>query len=153
MMTHFKQNDPRWKLKKIRGTNLLVNDYGCLICCVAMLSTYFGDNFGPVGAIDLTGFTPEGKMIWRSGNYKTFEFDKIVKGRDDDLIKKALKDPDRAVILGLNNAKHWVVATLFFDDLGTYEIMDPLDNTPSTSLRENDEISYMAFYKRKIEQN
>lgn len=149
MTTHFRQNDPRWAGVKIRGTDLKLKDYGCLICSIAILSTQFGDNFGPIGAMDMTGFTEDGKVIFRSGNYPSFEFDKIIKGRDDEMIKEAIKDDDRAVILGLNGGAHWVVATLYMEDLKTFEIADPLTRQPSSQLPDRDEITYMAFYKRK----
>jgi len=148
-MQNYKQNNPRWNRTKIRGTNLRVGEYGCLICCIATLASYFQPEIGVQGVIDLTGFWPDGNVIWKSGNYPSFEYDKIIKGRDDEAIKQALNDPDRAVILGLNSGKHWVVACQYNTELNNFEIADPLGNTDRSYLGGNDIIDYMAFYKRK----
>jgi len=149
MMRNYKQNNPRWNRTKIRGTDLRIGQYGCLICCIASLSTYFGQDIGVQGVIDLTGFMPNGHLIWRSGIYPDFEFEKIIKGCDQNLIIDALNDPDRAVILGLNNAKHWVTATGINAETGDLFIADPLGPNERDYLRENDVIDYMAFFKRK----
>src|SRR5574343_1012928 len=148
-MINYKQNNPRWNRTKIRGTNISIGEYGCLICCIATLSTDFGQGFGPQGAMDLTGFTKDGKVIWRSGIYTDFEFEKIVKGYDREAIINALNDPNRAVILGLNGAKHWVVASDIDPTTGDLQIADPLGKNERDILGKNDVIDYMAFYKRK----
>lgn len=148
-MINYKQTNPKWNRTKIRGTNLRVGMYGCLICCIASLASYFQPEIGVQGVIDLTGFTPDGKLIWKSGIYPSFEYEKIIKGCDYEAIKSALDDPDRAVILGLNGGKHWVVACGEINKGGQYEIADPLGNTDRSFLGINDIIDYMAFFKRK----
>jgi hypothetical protein len=101
------------------------------------------------GVIDLTGFTPEGKVIWKSGIYGSFEYDYILKGRDDIEIDRALTDPNRAVLFGLNGGKHWVVACATLINPDAYMVADPLGKLDRNILPERDEISYMAFFKRK----
>lgn len=149
MMKNYKQNNPRWNRTKIRGTELRVGLYGCLICSIASLATYFGRDIGVQGVIDLTGFTPDGKLIWRSGLYPDFEFDRIVKGHDHEMIMEALADPDRAVILGINEAKHWVVATNYNEQNARYVVADPLGKNERDFLNQYDTVAYMAFFKRK----
>ena len=126
-----------------------VGQYGCLICCIATLASYFQPEIGVQGVIDLTGFTPEGKIIWKSGIYPSFEYDYIIKGRDDVEIDRALIDPDRAVIFGLNGGKHWVVGCAALINPDAYMVADPLGKLDRNILPERDEISYMAFFKRK----
>jgi len=148
-MINYKQNNPRWNRTKIRGTDLRVGMYGCLICSIASISSYFGSNIGVQGVIDLTGFLPNGHLIFRSGNYPDFKFDKILKGCDQNSIIEALNDPDRAVILGLNGGAHWVVACSIDIATGNLRIADPLGSQDREFLRQNDVIDYMAFYSRK----
>ena len=149
MMTSFSQRDPQWGDLCITGTMLKIKDYGCLLCCIADLSTYFGEGFDPIGALRRCSFTPEGELIWAVNSLEDFEFVELIKGRNDDMIKQYLDDPDTAVILGLYGGRHWVVACSYFPNTNLYRIADPYNGDKCEIDRYGNQISYMAFYKRK----
>lgn len=96
-----------------------------------MLSDYFK----PFGTPDQIAahrdwFTKDGLVIWSALNLKSMKFEKRLYGRNDVEIMNSLKDPNKAVILQVENY-HWVVC-LGKDLFGRYRIADPWFGDKST---------------------
>jgi hypothetical protein len=114
VFTKYSQNDPVWKNFKIGDSSLSVGDYGCLISCIATLSSYFGENKTPGELCRIKKlFTPSGLVIWKKIDevyktmrflYRYYQFNERV--ADDAL----LKDPNKCIIFQVDNKKHWVSA-------------------------------------------
>ena len=115
-----------------------------------MLASYFGDKLTPLDIARRCKFTSDAKIIWASVNFEYFEFDYRYYQDSKDIIDRALADPDLAVILEVNNKKHWVVATgrTFFMD--KYRIADPFYGDRSTLARYGNKINGFALFTRKI---
>jgi len=69
-------------------------------------------------------------------------------GRNDINILAALKDPNQAVILEVDNASHWCVGvrkTLFGND---YVVVDPWTGKQATACGTYKNITGAAYFKR-----
>ncbi len=144
-MQSFSQRDPAWASQHLGGSNLTIGRYGCTTVSISMLSTYFGDNLNPSQVANKIKYT-NGLIIWGSCVFNHFRFDRREYGRNDANIKAALKDPNRAVILEVQNGSHWVVAT-GNSWLGGYKIADPWFGDFSTTSRYKN-ITGAAYFKR-----
>lgn len=147
-MISYKQGGPRWADKTIGNTQLTLKRVGCLITCVADLSTYFGDLFDPAIVCDRCKFTPDARLIWASAVFPSFEFERREYGFNDEGIFAALEDPDRAVILQVNDGAHWVVATGWSIWHNCYKIADPLYGDRATIKRYHSNITGAAYFRR-----
>lgn len=118
------QRDPRWAALKIGASNLTIGRYGCTLTCMSMLTDYF-DHWGSPEQIagHDEWFTKDGLVNWKALKLKAMSFEKRLYGRNDAEIVKSLNDPNKAVILQVENY-HWVVC-LGKDIFGRYRIADP----------------------------
>lgn len=118
------QRDPQWSAHKIGSSTLTIGRYGCTLTCLSMLTDYF-QHFGTPAQIaeHKDWFTKDGLVKWDKLNLKAMTFEKRLYGRNDAEIEKSLKDPNKAVILQVENY-HWVVC-LGKDVFGRYRIADP----------------------------
>lgn len=124
MMKILNQRNLAWSQKKIGETNLTVGRYGCLITCIAMLSSYYGLFRDPEWLAENLKFTKDGLLYWSSCNFENFKFERRVYGQNDYLIKKSLlSNPDTAVVVEVDYS-HWVVI-IGRDWRGRYRIADP----------------------------
>lgn len=93
-----------------------------------MLSDYFNCFKSPLQiATDTQNYTIDGLIIWKNLSFPKMKFVYRDYGENDAMINDALKDPNKAVMLQVNNGQHWVVAirkTLFGKD---YVCVDPWD--------------------------
>lgn len=121
---------------------------GCLITCIADLSTYFHPARLPSDIVAKASFTAQGLVIWSSLKLVGFQFYLRDHVRNDARIQQHIKHPDLAVALQVANATHWVVGTglPFFGAL--YKIADPLFGDFSTMKRYQDSVTGAAYFKR-----
>ncbi len=145
-MQSYSQRDPRWANVRLGASNLFMGRYGCTTTCIADLSTYFGDNDNPAEVAQRLQYTT-GLIIWGSCKFPHFHFERREFGRNDANIKAALRDPNRAVILQVQNGSHWVVAT-GNALLGGYKIADPWFGDFSTTRRYGNSITGAAYFRR-----
>lgn len=145
-MDSFSQRDPKWADLHLGQSPLKMGRYGCTTTCIADLSTYFGDNFTPGWAVKNIKYTPDGLILWQSCKFFKFAFERREHGRNDANIEAALKDLNRAVILQVANASHWVVALGKL--LGVYRIADPWVGDKSTMLRYKNNITGAAYFRK-----
>lgn len=91
-----------------------------------MLTSYFGNFIYPdVIAKKETNYTKDGLIIWQNLQFDAMTFEKRLYGENIIEIQKSLLDPNKAVILNVNDGQHWVVAlrkTLFGN---SYIVADP----------------------------
>ena len=114
-----------------------------------MLSDYFGCFIWPAQiATERKFYTAGGLIIWRNLDFSCFKFERREYGRDDDNIRAAIRDPDRAVILEVAHS-HWVVAT-GHNWLRGYSIADPWLGDRATMRRYNNRITGAAYFQRSI---
>jgi len=124
-MIIYSQRDERWADKQIGQSDLKMGRYGCTVCCVAMLTTYFRDNFTPDELLKKLQFTSDGLLIWSSCVFPYFKFNLRDYSPSKSVILAHLKDPKLAVILKVGNINHWVVAYHYNKITGRFLVADP----------------------------
>ncbi len=146
------QRDPRWSQTKLGQSSLTIGRYGCTTTCISMLTSYFGIWQSPIEIATAPGnYTADGLVLWPniSSMLKSMKFDKRIQGRNDAEIMASLKDPNKAVILQVDNGQHWVVAikkTLFGND---YVIYDPWFGDKRTACGSYKNITGSAHWVKK----
>ena len=148
-MLSYSQRDPRWASESINGSGLSIGRFGCLITCIADLSTYFGDNLLPPQINAKCKFTSGGLLYWLSADFSTFVFNRRAYGRNDTEILQAIKDPTRAVVLQVASGSHWVVATGWQKEIKGFKIADPWLGDNSNMARYKKSITGAAYFVRK----
>jgi len=130
---NFKQNNPKWKNKKIGRTNLSIGSGGCAIACLSNLAKYYCIDAPPNLLTKQLRFTSNGAVYWNS--FTTIYPDIRFEGRinwskgpaDINLIHKLLQDRPIIVETRFNhkeNKPHWVKIYNQNGDMG-----DPLTNS------------------------
>lgn len=148
MMTYFSQRDPRWADDKLGASKIDMHHYGCTTTCIAMLTTYFGCPTFPDAIARLKrNYTKDGLIIWGNLSFSCMKWDWREYGYSALKVQQALNHPDRAVILEINNHKHWVVAARrsFFGD--SYVCVDPWTGKKITV--DAKDITGSSFFSRK----
>lgn len=148
MLKSFSQRDPIWANLLLKPSRLTMGRYGCTTCCIADLSTYFGDNLTPAQVNQHIQYTPDGLIIWQSCNFQHFIFERREQSRNDQNIKAAIADPNRAVILQVAHGSHWVVATSVASG-NVYNIADPWLGDRASMGRYLNNITGAAYFRRK----
>ena len=114
---------------KIGKTSRTLAEVGCTITCVAMSSSYFGEYKSNKQLASSLRFTADAKILWSSIGevFKTFEFYWRFYTNDRYIITEALNNPNKTVLLNVDNGGHWVLALrrLYGD---TYWVADPWDS-------------------------
>jgi hypothetical protein len=115
-----------------------------------MLTSYFGTLVFPNEiAMHKDWFNAEGKIIWGKTNFKSMKFEKRLYKCYDGDIRASLKDPNRAVMLEVNNGQHWVVATKASWLSNDYTCVDPWDGKRKSVLKNYHNITGSAHFIRK----
>lgn len=144
------QRDPRWSQVKLGSSSLTVGRYGCTTTSISMLSTYFGGVIWPNEiATDIKKYTSDGLVNWSSMDFPRFKFEKRIYGRNDAEIMASFNDPNKAVILQVDNGQHWVVClgkTFFGND---YKIADPWFGDKRTACGTYKNITGSAHFIKK----
>ncbi len=120
------QQDPRWAGVTLGNSRFTIGRYGCTTTAISMLSDYF-KCFQSPDAIAKTyaKYTLDGLIIWDSISLSRMAFETRIRARDDKSIQQSLKDPNRAVILNVNNGNHWVAAVSKVLLGNDYWVFDP----------------------------
>ena len=115
-----------------------------------MLSDYFQCYKSPLELAHNANHYLGDLVLWPNFKFDKMKFDLRQYGRNDAHIKAALKDPNRAVILQVNDGAHWVVAysgrVLRRDD---YIIIDPWDGKKKSLLSTYKNITGAAYFSKK----
>lgn len=114
-----------------------------------MLSDYFGGYVAPDTIASNVHNYISDLINWKTLDFKNFKFVWRAYQRDDVRIKDALKDPNKAVILNVNNGAHWVVAlrpTLLGN---SYIVADPLGGKKVDVIKAYKNITGAAYFARK----
>lgn len=75
-----------------------------------MLSDYFGAWVRPDAiAKQKKNYTKDGLILWNALSFSTMRFVERKYGFNEAAIMESLKDPNKAVILEVNDGQHWVV--------------------------------------------
>lgn len=135
------QTDKRWKDIKLNQWSQTIGKIGCTTTCISMISDYFGCYASPKeiveqGHIKYTDNTYKygpGLILWQSINFDCFRFEYRRYTFGKVFINESLKDPKKAVILELDNGRHWVLA-LRSTPLG-YIVLDPYDGRKKLNIR------------------
>ena len=150
------QRDPSWSSDKLGESSLTLGRFGCTTTCISMLSDYFKCFKSPLelahnAALYTKPGNPQGEglIIWQALSLEKMKF----VGRDRQevapTILKYMRDPDKAVILQVNNGAHWVVAlrkTLLGND---YVIADPWDGKKKTLKATYRNVTGAAYFSLK----
>ena len=111
------QRDPAWAADKLGASTLTIGRFGCTTTCISMLSDYFGCYKSPLEiAHNASNYTPDGLVVWSRLMFARMQFVRRDRTFDAAAIADSIKDPNKAVMLEVNNGQHWVVAirkTLF----------------------------------------
>ena len=120
------QGDKRWSKFNLGASTLTVGRFGCTTTCISMLSDYFGCYVSPDKlAKDVSHYTKDGLVIWQAFVFKKMKFVVREHGEKRQNIIAAIKDPDMAVILQVDNGRHWVAAMGVTKDGKDYIVADP----------------------------
>lgn len=131
-MLYLSQRAAAWRNVKIGNTNLTIGDWGCLLTCISMLSSFLGCYISPDRLARTPGlFNARGELLWG-------ELDRVFKGklkfqwrhygRDNVRIMASINgSPITVCVLQVNNGKHWVVATSVLAQGFDYMCADPID--------------------------
>jgi hypothetical protein len=148
-MIFFSQNDPRWKTDKIGKTTLTLGAFGCTTSCVGDASLYFNEEKTPKVLAKSLEYTKDGLLVWSSIGkvFKKFEFEWRFYTLDRARIDTAFKDPNKVVLLNVDNRRHWVFLVGRYIPFLGYKVSDPYSFPASTYYRKD--ISGGAILKRK----
>lgn len=149
-MINLSQRDPRWAETNLGSSLLKMKDHGCTTTAESMLSDFFKGYMPPnVIAEHKNWYTPNGLRLWANADFPTMKWVWRQKGFDKEKINASLKDPKKAVILQVNNGKHWVVAirkTIFGND---YVCVDPWDGKKKDVFKTYKNITGSSHYEAK----
>lgn len=151
MMKQFCQRDARWATIKLGNSPLTVGRFGCTTTCLCDISSYFSPA-QPVTPDALAQqaecFTADGLINWQALKIPGMKFVSRVQGRNDYAIRQAIRDPNAAVMLQVNDGAHWVVALrpTFFGS--SYIVADPWTGKPCDVIRQYRNITGAAFFRR-----
>ncbi|OPX89000.1 MAG: hypothetical protein A4E53_01733 [Pelotomaculum sp. PtaB.Bin104] len=146
------QQDKRWGNITLGNTNYKMSRYGCLVTCLSAISDWCrqfkGMYINPGEAARGLRFNKDGLLLWESlGGIFQFVLEKRLYHSSPTLIKAAMDDPYRCVVLQVNS-NHWVWC-LGKSLLGGWKIMDPWYGDVSTTRRYKNNISGFAILKLK----
>lgn len=147
-MQYLSQSDPRWSSVKLGSSTLTMGRFGCTTTCLSMLSDYFECYQLPDKiASHIDWYTTDGLIIWSKLNFTCFEFESREYVVNKSKIIEYINDPNKAVILEVNNKSHWVVAVEAIDT--DFYCADPINGKKELVLKKYNNITGMAFFKRK----
>lgn len=129
-MKYLSQRDPQWANVKLGASKLDMWRWGCTTTCISMLSDYFACYKSPSEiAHNAANYTKDGLVLWGNVSkfFKGMNFEWRQTGFLGARVDESLRHKDKAVILQVDNGKHWVVAVRKSILNGDYLIVDPWD--------------------------
>lgn len=156
-MIRLSQRDPLWASKKMGESELTLGRWGCTTTCISMLSDYFKCYRSPLElASNVHHYTRKdypggaGLVLWPNMKFDGMRWVKRLRGRNDAMIDEALRNPNTAVILQVNNGAHWVVAySRVWGASKDWWCIDPWDGKKKLVLKSFGNITGMSFYEGK----
>lgn len=149
-MKHLSQYDPAWGAVKLGQSTLTMAKFGCTTTCMSMLTDYFEGYVSPPEiAHNAANYTPDGLVVWEKLKFPTMKFDSRERKLDKAKVALYLKDPNKAVILNVNNGAHWVVGlkkTLFGD---SYVVLDPWGGVKVDANKKYRNVVGAAYFSKK----
>jgi len=125
------QDDEEWAKVTIGETKYELEDFGCTITCISMLTYWYGQYLTPAELAKKLTFNSEGAIIWSSINgVCPFKFVYRYYTRDLAKIKEILASEDDACIarVSLGKGYHWL-AIIGYDSKNGLIAADPLDGS------------------------
>jgi hypothetical protein len=148
-MKYLSQRDPKWAADKLGESTLTIGRWGCTTTAISMLSDYFNCYQSPLDiAKNVHNYTSDGLIIWGNLSFDKMDFVRREYGRNDTNLHEALKHPDKAVILQVNNGAHWVTAARPTKIGSDYVIIDPWDGTKTKAIARYHNITGAAYFER-----
>ena len=144
------QRNPLWSSRRLGASQLTCGKFGCTTTSCSMLSSYFGCYRSPLElASDANNYTKEGLILWTHLNFDKMKFSWRGYARDDSKIQEAIKNPNKAVMLQVNDGAHWVVALSKTWFGNSYTVADPWDATKCDVIKKYNNITGFAIFERK----
>lgn len=113
-----------------------------------MLSDYFQCYKSPSElAHNVNNYTKDGLIIWKNLKFDKMKFASRDYGRNDRMIQQAIKDPNRAVILQVDNGAHWVTALRKTYVGNSYIVADPWSGDKCDVIKRYKNITGAAFFE------
>ena len=142
------QRDSAWSSVNLGNSPLKIGRYGCTTTCASMLSDYFGCYQQPDDiARHVDWYTKDGLILWSKLNFSKMAFVWRFYKFQTDSINSAIKDPNLACMLEVDNC-HWVVALSKLPFVNVYRIADPWDSKIKLSTSYKN-ITGGAIFRRK----
>jgi len=128
-MKIFCQRDKRWFDKYLGKTKQKMAAVGCTTTDIAMSGTWFGEEILPYPLCQELEYTPDALVIWSSIGkvYKRMKFHWRFYTYDQKLIDEALKNPNKTLLLHVDNGGHWVHALWRVPGFKKFWVADPWD--------------------------
>ena len=143
------QRNPKWSTIKMGSSKLTLGKFGCTTTCISMLSDYFGCYRSPEElAHNANNYTKSGLVIWQNIIFNKMSVGWREYKRDDKKIQEYLKDPNKAVILQVDNGSHWIVAlrpTILGKD---YVCADPWTGKKCLAIKDYHNITGATYFHR-----
>jgi hypothetical protein len=145
------QRDPKWAGDKLGASSLTLGRWGCTTTCISMLSDYFKCFKSPLEiAHNVSNYTPDGLILWQNLRFDKMCFVRREYVRNDQAIQEALKNPNKSVILQVNNKAHWVVALRKSFGGNDYLVADPWDGTKCWVIEKYHNITGAAYFESTV---
>lgn len=145
------QRDPKWVSDKLGSSQLTLGKFGCTTTCISMLTDFFGCFQSPPQiAHNVYNYTKEGLIDWHHLNFEKMKFTMRIRSTPGEtVINNALKDPNQAIMLEVNNHSHWVLALRKTLIGKSWIVADPWDGTKCDVLKKYHNITGAAVFIRK----
>lgn len=127
------QDDPKWGKVTIGNTPFELEDFGCLITDLSMLSHWYGKYLTPGELAKALFFNSNGELFWNSvDKICPFKFVYRYYTRDIEKIKSILFSKDNACVVRVfynkyKKSYHWLVVTGFDQKSGKLIGADPIN--------------------------
>lgn len=129
MFQIFCQRDKRWSNTTLGKTNRTMAQVGCTTTGIAISGTWFGETILPGDLCKKLRYTDDARILWASIGevFKTMEFWWRFYKYDQVLIDEALKNPNKTLLLNVDDGGHWVVALKRIPLTKKFWVADPWD--------------------------
>ena len=119
------QQDKRWASKFLGKTKYNLGRWGCTTTGITQgYNLLFGKQKTPANVAQILDYTPEGYILWKSLQKLNLRLTERFYGRKDVSIMEGLKNPNKFVLLQVNN-NHWVFLMGRWIPILGYRIADP----------------------------
>lgn len=147
---NLKQTDHRWSDVRIGNSLCKLGRWGCTVLSLCMALGDLQNRFvSPANAARYWKFDRQGRILWKETAFNGMEFVKRYYRKDLDIIEEYANDPDKVVIIAVNNDSHWLYVRK--SDQGDLTVVDPIDGQEYEGLPTGYWISGFATFNRTYE--